>query len=298
MKLSAIRFVIIVSFLFLEFGAAQSPNPLDFFPHHRGDVWEYWENNGGTISTVQNKILSDSLGLDGNYYLQTTLFDLMIFDTTNYLIYVNNWVAPEFIPWYKLDAQLDEQWVVYQNSLGFVVAIVSSIFQDVLFNSYPVTVKKFEYYGINWNYPQDSLWLGADYLATDFGLIQSDADLTGWLYLIKGALIDSVLYGDITVAIDDRSKTYIPKSFIVHQNYPNPFNPATTIEYELPAATKVELTVYDLMGRKVKTLVNARQPAGTHRVQFDGSQLSSGVYVYRLTTGSGFVATRKMILLR
>jgi len=81
------------------------------------------------------------------------------------------------------------------------------------------------------------------------------------------------------------------------QNYPNPFNPSTTISYKLTENSNVVLSVYDLMGRKVATLVNGKQTAGEKSISFDASKLASGVYIYRLNVGNQLF-TKKMILLK
>ncbi len=86
-----------------------------------------------------------------------------------------------------------------------------------------------------------------------------------------------------------------PDSFRLYQNYPNPFNPSTTIKYSLREKTFVTLQVYDVAGRKIKTLVSKVQESGVHSVDFASSGLASGVYVYQLQAG-GFVQTKKMIL--
>ncbi len=96
----------------------------------------------------------------------------------------------------------------------------------------------------------------------------------------------------------------IPASYALMQNYPNPFNPLTVINYTIggtggqgPGVTDVSLVVSDVLGREVAVLVNERKAPGTYQVSFDGSGLSSGMYIYRLTAGS-FVRSRKMLLLR
>jgi hypothetical protein len=88
-----------------------------------------------------------------------------------------------------------------------------------------------------------------------------------------------------------------PDAFALDQNYPNPFNPSTSITYELPRASQVSLTVYDLLGRQVSVLVNERRDAGVHEVKFDGSNLASGVYFYRLQAGD-FVQSKRLLILK
>jgi len=89
----------------------------------------------------------------------------------------------------------------------------------------------------------------------------------------------------------------VPSHFALSQNYPNPFNPSTTIRYGLPRRSHVLLTVYNTLGQKVAELVNGDIEAGYHEAQFDGTNLASGVYLYRLQFGS-FVQTRKLLLLK
>lgn len=89
----------------------------------------------------------------------------------------------------------------------------------------------------------------------------------------------------------------IPEEFSLEQNYPNPFNPSTTIQFRIPNASFVNLKVYDILGREVATLVNEEKPVGSYDVNFNASQLSSGIYFYKLRAGN-FVETKKMILIR
>jgi len=88
-----------------------------------------------------------------------------------------------------------------------------------------------------------------------------------------------------------------PEKFALSQNYPNPFNPKTVINYQLPIVNNVKLSVYNLLGQKVATLVDERQQAGTHQVEWDASGYGSGIYYYRIEAGE-FQEVKKMILLR
>jgi len=98
--------------------------------------------------------------------------------------------------------------------------------------------------------------------------------------------------------VQEKEIVHMPGSFDLSQNYPNPFNPRTTINYQLPITNYVELSIYNLLGQKVVTLVSERQTAGTYRIEWDASGLASGVYYYRLNCGEKFTQTNKLILLK
>jgi hypothetical protein len=89
----------------------------------------------------------------------------------------------------------------------------------------------------------------------------------------------------------------LPAQVRLKQNYPNPFNPTTNINFTLPQASDVTLTVYDVLGRRVATLVDSKRSAGSYSVNFDASRLSSGVYLYQLKTNQ-VTKTRKMMLVK
>ena len=89
----------------------------------------------------------------------------------------------------------------------------------------------------------------------------------------------------------------VPDKFFLYQNYPNPFNPSTIVRFSIPFVSQVSLKVYDVMGREVQTLVNERVPSGSYEVKFDGSNLNSGVYFYRIVTDE-FSDTKRMLLLK
>ena len=92
-------------------------------------------------------------------------------------------------------------------------------------------------------------------------------------------------------------KNIKPNNFKLFQNYPNPFNPTTNIIYEIPNSGNVKITIYDSIGRKVKTLINEMKNSGSHTVRFDGSALSSGIYLYKLQMNGNSIV-KQMILLK
>jgi photosystem II stability/assembly factor-like uncharacterized protein len=117
---------------------------------------------------------------------------------------------------------------------------------------------------------------------------------TGWAVGNGGAILkwtDPPLVG-----VEDKSPL-LPDGFSLSQNYPNPFNPGTTIDYAIPGEASVQLTVYDMLGREMATLVNERQPAGSYTVRFDAHNLASGVYYYTLKAGT-FVSTKSLLLMK
>ena len=103
------------------------------------------------------------------------------------------------------------------------------------------------------------------------------------------------MYIPTGTAVSQRSA--VVENFALSQNYPNPFNPVTTISYTLQKSSAVKIGVYDLLGHEVEILVNGKKTAGTHTVQFDGSNLSSGLYFYKLQS-EGKVISKKMTLIK
>ena len=89
----------------------------------------------------------------------------------------------------------------------------------------------------------------------------------------------------------------IPTEFVLQQNYPNPFNPSTKISYSIPKSSFVTLKIYDVLGKEVMTLVNETKQVGNYEVEFNGSNLSSGAYFYRLESGD-FKDIKRMVLIK
>jgi glucuronoarabinoxylan endo-1,4-beta-xylanase len=105
------------------------------------------------------------------------------------------------------------------------------------------------------------------------------------------------------VATSTEGGEALPTAYDLSQNYPNPFNPTTVIRYALPQASQVTLEVFDMVGRQVATLAEGPQAAGYHTATFDGRDLASGAYIYRLravnqATGQPYVQTRTLVLIK
>jgi subtilisin family serine protease len=103
--------------------------------------------------------------------------------------------------------------------------------------------------------------------------------------------------GAAVTSADQPQSAVLPQGFALHPNYPNPFNPTTTISYDLPYSTEITLRVFDVEGRQVELLAKGRVQAGTHELQFDGSDLASGTYFVNLQADK-FTATERMILMK
>jgi hypothetical protein len=121
-------------------------------------------------------------------------------------------------------------------------------------------------------------------------------------------MADAIFYGsdhlpvycdfvfEIATSIDYESDAN-PQKFQLYQNYPNPFNPSTKISFILPESEHVVLTVFDILGKKVRTVLNESLHAGFHEIEFNAGQLPGSVYFYRLQAGES-IQTRKFILLK
>jgi hypothetical protein len=161
------------------------------------------------------------------------------------------------------------------------------------------------------------------YVGNDLGVfVSTDAGMT-WSSFNDG-LFEAVVVGDLVISPSNRSirlashsngvftrkllstsptgveeqQMTVPEHFVLHQNFPNPFNPTTRIPYSVSRGGHVELTVYDITGRAILTLVDRNEQPGLHIAEFDASHLASGVYLYRLEAGGIAVATKKALLMR
>ncbi|HOT98456.1 MAG TPA: Ig-like domain-containing protein [bacterium] len=165
-----------------------------------------------------------------------------------------------------------------------------------------------DWYGwrlISWDMSSEACgsWLGDGQLDGILGFDSIQLD-----YQPGGQTSGTLHFDDLRIAEYygvgvDENVVLAPSIFTLQQNYPNPFNPATTIRYELPAGLhEVELCIFDIMGRQVRTLIKGREQGGSHGVEWDGrddtgNTVSSGIYLYKITTPT-FHAARRMVFIR
>jgi hypothetical protein len=253
----------------------------DWYPLNVGDKWEYYTSGygygiveiiGDTVMNNDNKyFIFGEYGVDawrfqrndGNgkvYYYSTAdgkehlLFD---FDVPN-----NSLWRPNFTQlWWGLQST----WTDKKNLLG--ISLENKRFSEVLIDSNAT--------------PIDTIWNPiVDVYPTKVTKGIGISSYLEGLEELVGAYINGVGYG--TLVKVEEAELGTPNEFRLSQNYPNPFNPSTIIEYSIPSSTHISLKVYDILGNEVAELVNEQKESGRYRVNFNGENLSSGIYIVRL----------------
>ncbi len=134
-------------------------------------------------------------------------------------------------------------------------------------------------------------WIGKTYAEGD-GIA-----INGYVETLEAALIEGNIYGDSTLVEVEKQDFPAPAQFRLYQNYPNPFNPTTKIIFEIPTAGFVKIKIYDVLGRSIKTINYGYKNAGRYKVNFDGNNLSSGVYFYQVQFENQY-KTKRMLLIK
>jgi len=274
--------------------AQTEPDPFSFFPSAVGNYWEYSNDN--------IHIVKDSLGEDGSRFIfyqdPPSRFgaDFKI-DTSGNVFFLPQW--NEFWLEYKLTADSGDTWMVKDYNLAGggnrIQALVEDTYYILIFDTVTLA-KRIEYYELyngDTTITESSWQFKTEVLASGFGLVWyvAGANQPTSLY---GCIIDGKRYGAL---VSVKSEENIPLNTTLSQNYPNPFNPTTKIEYLLPQASYVTIKLYDLLGREIKVLTQNQHQPGNYELTFDGSGLSSGTYIYRITAGD-FTESKKLLLLK
>ena len=254
---------------------------------------QQWVKRYNESPTADARAYSIAVDSSGNVYVTGQAF------TNN-----NNYATV------KYNASGDYQWDVNYNGPGNGDDRAYSLVLDRIGNVY-VTGQSFgsgtfnDYATIKYNSAGVQQWVERyNGPGNDNDEAQSLAvDSMGNVYLAGGSIGTGtsydyaiIKYSPVITEVQQVSNE-IPDRFSLLQNFPNPFNPATKINFGVAKSSFVNITVYDIAGREIKTLINETKQAGYYTAEFDGTNLASGIYIYRIKTDS-FIATKKMVLLK
>jgi hypothetical protein len=281
-------------------------SPFDFYPLNIGDVrhykiTDYHIHIGTEFRYFSEKVLKDTVINDLIYkkikiqYSNSSIkYSYERIDSLSFIVYHGSIYSGEFYEFkrFHLNAQEGLYYDNYECSFQF-----KSIF------GYITEVKLFSYRG-NEEYRHK-------YIATNFGSILEtyDGGDMSSITELKYTEINGIEYGSPIPELDSLgNQDNIPEDngsneesnlndYVLYQNYPNPFNSSTKISFNLPSAVHVKLEIYNMLGKQLQVLIDEKMMEGKHTVEFDGANLSSGIYLYRLKTDKSS-QIRKMIYLR
>ena len=259
-------------------------------PYPPGTAASFYYPEGVVVDGGDSLYVADSYNhLIRKIYFPPSPFDLVYpSNDTTIILTKANFLDTLYFAW---NQSVDTQPVTYMRELtgdlpSYIRFIVTSD-KDSTTNMYKVPYHHIEHYMHE---------AGVDLISGTWTVIATD-----------GTYDVSATNGPFKLTIDGaqlkaNDSDLIPEEFALYANYPNPFNPYTTISYDLPEQAQVTLGIYDLLGKKIKTLVNQSQDAGNKIAMWDGTdelgrQVSAGVYLYQIQAGD-FSQTRKMVLLK
>ena len=274
-----------------------------------GSEWTSFRESDGLVS---NQVSSIAIDGEGNKWIGTSGGGVSKFDGTDWTTYTDQdglggsdvvdiaaedngvvWFATKRGGISKFDGT---NWKTfkYEDVLDAYLNYVTSIVIDDEGNKWFGSVYGvYKYDGTSWTTYHTESGLIND------GVYSTAIDVDGNIWFGTGGGV-SMLKPETSTTVKDENE--IPVEFALHQNYPNPFNPTTTIEYSLPKRSQVTLKIFNILGQRVRTLIDESKSIGEYSMQWDGMNdegisMSSGIYFYHLQAGK-FSQTRKMLLLR
>jgi len=261
---------------------AQYNDPYQYYPMATGNYWYY---SAGPGSYYSEKIYADSVDSRGNrFFWHRTKYagDSPTYgvDTKYFFIVTPTWgIDARYL--YKLDAKEGDWWWVRRGDSSDTTVGTWCELTDIHDGTYLGIETRFKEYAFNIRVKENNkyydYWDHDEILAYGIGLVYRDNDAY-YPYNLLGAIIDGKTIGN-PVDVKETTAEELPDNFELYQNYPNPFNPSTVISYDLVEMGFVSLDVYDVLGRKMKNLVNEVQNAGRHELTFKAGNLSSGIYL-------------------
>jgi len=301
-----------------HYSLAQQNDTTSYFPYKKGDIMVYEVCESIFCEAeVRVEVTDDSIDTDGNRWIKTRKQRFLdpdkSFDSNEYNykidsagnIYSNEWVtfshSPTELPLVLNDTAAREQiWIAD-------TAIRSDGHKDTLFAKQLGTTRSVIFNGTDSvkvklvTYSRNSSFFSSFSLrwAQGWGVVNQSLSEPGPQTGLKGVVKKGQLFGDTTlVYVSTEEPRNLPQTVTLHQNYPNPFNPSTTIRFDLRRAADISLSIYDITGREVATLLSRqRMSAGRHQLEWNAGEASSGIYFYRLNV-NGQQMTRKMTLIK
>jgi hypothetical protein len=253
------NFLLTVLLCLLTINIASAQEPLSFFPHNVGDRWDYDYWNGSFTEFYSTSLTRDSVGIDSSKYLFYDNQNEPKYKVdTSYNVFRRPYIHGNNYLIYKLFADSGEVW--FNPSMAEWVWIARVDTQIVFSNL--TTIKVFQYGPVHPDSTPTPYVLRERWLASGFGLIY-EWDEPWFFYSLKGCIVEGDTFGIITSV--ESVKDVVPAGFLLKQNYPNPFNPGTTIEFILPQAAEINLSIYDILGRKVAILFEGLKGAGVYK---------------------------------
>ena len=295
-----VKKILIIKLLIVSFVFAQSNDvkeALTYYPLHVGDYWQYKVTR--KLFGIQDsswigykEVTGDTIMPNGKKYF---LIDEIRLPFPHYF-------TPSFI---RVDSNTANVYKYIYEQKEILIDSLLAKKGDVIFEGFKCTsdtLKEIFGENVNTKMVEQYLFSYSYYgweLAKKYGEVMRYYDDLFTYYIhyhgdVEYAKIDGKEYG---VKTNIYIQNKIPNQIILFQNYPNPFNPVTTIKYLLNTQSLVHLAVFDILGNQVCKLIETTQPAGSYEIKFNGSNLSSGVYIYRLISNNN-ILTRKFVLLK
>jgi hypothetical protein len=256
-----------------------------------GNSWVYYKT-GNSGPALKYTITAMERINNNDYYLcksNDEYYPVQYFRLRDDSLYIR-FISQQEVPYYKHRA-VKRDTFIYKTWFGKLKFKVEEITNKEVMNK-NVTVKElsvdlfFDRYSEQWT--------------DELGLISRRSFSGKESYILKGCVINGVLYGDTTGTVTGvEEENVIKNNYQLAQNYPNPFNPETRISYKLAEAGYVSLKVFDILGKEVAVLVDEYKNPGYYTIGFNAQNygLTSGIYFYRLRSGS-FIETKKLVLMR
>ncbi len=272
-------------------------DPYKLYPLAKSNVWVYFKSGNGVAKYITIEVKDDTLLSNGINYFKVLYDGVVNYEridsATGLLIQAikqtDGSIKENVLENLAVSASSD----VYFNNFGIADSFICSRNNPTTFWGLTTPTKLFylKGYSIGWYTRVEGLGLTMmkHYKKTDPNYVLQ--------YKLSAARINGIVYGNhsLITSVEDKNINQ-PITFSLSQNYPNPFNPNTTIEYSIPESGMVELKVFDVLGREVKTLINGFVEVGNHSVNFNASNLSSGVYFYSIKYAGKNTITKKMLL--